>query len=308
MNNVSTSARPPLSAAWKARLCVWPLAAIFLIGGVAKLSSLGAFERYIVTHAMAPDLTWAAYEARLLIALELSVGLALLQRAWVHRFLLPATMVLLAGFSLFLAYLGFVKGETASCHCLGEWLPMSPLESLGKNLILIGVAWYGRRHTRHWPPGRWPVPVTMALVAVIAVFVFFPTRSRPGPDDGRDGSRFARFTAFSNGSVDLTEGTVIVGFMSLDCDHCRAVTRELVASADALPPVYLVCLGAESMVMEFQIETGSDFPYLIAEPGTYFEFIGNLPPRVYLLRDGKEVAHWDEAAFSVDAVQAAATP
>jgi hypothetical protein len=44
---------------------------------------------------------------------------------------------------------------------------------------------------------------------------------------------------------------------------------------------------------------------LLVPPDVFFSFIGDLPPRLYWLRDGQPLAFWDQAAFSLEAVAAA---
>ncbi|MEI7901830.1 MAG: MauE/DoxX family redox-associated membrane protein [bacterium] len=246
----------------------------------------------------------AAYAVRLLVAAERCLGLACFQRARFRHFTLPAIFGLLAPFSFYLAYLAFLRKDTGSCHCFGELIRMSPLESLFKNLALFGLVLYLFRKTRGWPAGSWRVPAGLAAASLLIVFLGFPARqigvhpSVATPSTGK--SRFAEFRGFSDGqAADLTTGTCLAVFVSLDCDHCRTLVTSLAEadSQNALPSTYLICLGETSKAPAFFRGTDADFPYLCVGPKTFFAFIGERPPRLYLLQHGQARAFWDNETF-----------
>jgi len=217
----------------------------------------------------------------------------------------PAVMAMLLGFSVYLGYLGFVKGDTSSCHCFGELIEMSPLHSLGKNLALLVIAAYVYRGSRDWPRGSWRIPAGLAAASVLVVGLGFPVRRIPVQAEGPTAVRapkespFARFREFDGSPVDLTLGTCLVVFVSLECEHCQALTTRLgeVTRQQALPPVYLVCYGDAGELPRFLAETGAEFPAACVEPEVFFEFIGKDPPRLYLLGDGQARAFWDVDTF-----------
>ena len=285
-------------------LAAWLLGFVFIVSAVAKLYSLGAVEVYVVQQNLLHSRVMAAYAVRLLVAAELCLGLACFQRAWFRHFTLPAIFGLLAFFSIYLAYLAFLRKDTGSCHCFGELIRMSPLESLFKNLALIGLVLYLFRKTREWPAGSWGVPAGLAAASLLIVLLGFPVRQidvHPSVETpSTEKSRFAEFRAFSDGqAADLTTGTCLAVFVSLDCDHCRALVTSLAEASgqNALPSTYLICLGETNEAPAFLQDTGADFPYLCAEPETFFAFIGELPPRLYLLQNGQARAFWDSETF-----------
>ena len=285
-------------------LAAWLLGFVFIVSAVAKLYSLGAVELYVVQQNLLHSRVMAAYAMRLLVAAELCLGLACFQRARFRHFTLPAIFGLLVFFSFYLAYLAFLRKDTGSCHCFGELIRMSPLESLFKNLALLGLVLYLFLKTRGWPAGSWRVPAGLAAVSLLIVFLGFPVRQigvHPSAENpSAEKSRFAEFRGFSNGqAADLTAETCLAVFVSLDCDHCRALVTRL-AEADsqqALPSTYLICLGEPNDAPAFFSSTGADFPYLCVKPETFFAFIGERPPRLYLLQRGQARAFWDTETF-----------
>jgi hypothetical protein len=53
-------------------------------------------------------------------------------------------------------------------------------------------------------------------------------------------------------------------------------------------------LGEESTLKQLRQQVQPGFPTILLEPLKFFEFIGEAPPRIYLVRDGRELQHWDE--------------
>ena len=304
--SVSTQSAFP----WRTVLPAWLLGLVFVGSAVAKMLALGPFEVYLVQQHLAPSREYAAVAARGLLALELFLGLACFARSGFRRFTLPAIMAMLAAFSLYLAYLAFVRKDTGSCHCFGELLPMSPLHSLCKNLALLALAGWLRRGTREWPAGSPAVPAVLAAASALIVFLGFPARPVAVEPDAAGTaagpSRFAVFHSLSDGRpAGLTTGTCLAVFVSLDCEHCRALVTRLaeVGRQQPLPPVRLICLGEAKDTPAFLAGTGADFPWLCAAPETFFGFIGERPPRLYLLQDGRPRAFWDTETFSPEQIR-----
>jgi hypothetical protein len=269
--------------------------------------SLGAFEIYLVQQHLLPSRELAAYAARLLLAVELFLGAACFLRAGFRRITLPLTLGMLTVFTLYLVYAAFVRKDTESCHCFGDLLPMSPKESIVKNLILLAMASYLALKTRGWPSGSWRAPAALAVICLVIVFAGLPIRHVPVLPEGKPTphgeSRFAGFRQFSNGlAANLTTGTCLVAFLSLDCDHCASLTARLGEDArqQRLPPLYAIFLGKPEEAPPFLKTANAEFPYLCAEPRVFYNFIGKRPPRVYLLQEGAARRYWDEETFDAD--------
>jgi hypothetical protein len=284
-------------------LSAWVLGGVFIVSAVAKLAALGAVELYVVQQNLLPSRELAAYAVRLLIAAELGLGLCCLQRAWWRRFTLPAIAGLLALFSVYLAYLAFWRHDSGSCHCFGELLRMSPRAALLKNLALLGLVLYLFRQTKGWPAGASYLPAGLMAASVLLVFLGSPVRQiaihASDETQPTTPSRFADFRAFHGQTADLTTGTCLTAFVSLDCEHCRALVTSLAEAGrqQALPATYLICLGETNAAPAFFQDTGADFPYLCVKPEQFFAFIAEKPPRLYLLQRGQPRAFWDHERF-----------
>jgi len=98
--------------------------------------------------------------------------------------------------------------------------------------------------------------------------------------------------------IDLGTGSQFVFFLSASCEHCEAAVpkiNDLIGTlGNDLPPVTGLVLGDEETLKQFRETTKPSFPTVLIDPMVFFEYIGDAPPRYVLVRQGKEVSHWDE--------------
>jgi thiol-disulfide isomerase/thioredoxin len=158
---------------WSVRIL---LALLFLVSGVAKLFPIWLFEKQLVDLDFA---SWcsAHYLSRGIVALELAIGIALLQKHYLRKLVLPVTIILLTIFSIHLLTEIFTKGFTAeNCGCFGSLIPMTPLQALVKNLIAIGLAvyLYAIDDYKRITGQRAIFPFTIYISAMLVVFALFP--------------------------------------------------------------------------------------------------------------------------------------
>ena len=110
---------------------------------------------------------------------------------------------------------------------------------------------------------------------------------------------FQKFTQFEYaGRVDLAAGEKTVAIFNLDCEHCQeAATQlaELERASTNFPKLYVLFYQEGSTtVSEFEQLTASAYPNAFIDMNTFFDLIGNSPPRIYHLKAGKVEAIWDE--------------
>ena len=148
--------------------------AMFIISGIAKMFPLWAFEKQMVDLGIC-DWCTAHWLARFIIAGELTLGIAILQRNFLRTLIIPAATLMLLGFCVHLSLQIYQSGgTTGNCGCFGQLIPMTPLEALIKNIITIGLLlflWF-----RHRAESRrnFLVPLSIFLFSALSVFVFFP--------------------------------------------------------------------------------------------------------------------------------------
>lgn len=267
------------------------LGAIFIFSAISKLLGVGLFEIAIVEQGLAATRVQAAYPARLLIAFELFLGITLFLPFFIKRFILPLVVVTLATFTILQGYQLTFGEQTLDCGCFGDMLPMSSAESLVKNIFLLGLSLWLLRVT-HEEKRNFVLPAILVVGSVTAVLLLAPVRRHYD-------NVFVKYTQFERaGRVDLTSGDKLVAVFNAECEHCQETAKqlqELTEQNSALPEIYVLLFSEnDAMISIFGEMTGVDYPYHLISEAEFFDLIGDSPPRIYWLRDGKIAAHWDE--------------
>ena len=101
---------------------------------------------------------------------------------------------------------------------------------------------------------------------------------------------------------DLAHGEYLVAMLSTSCDHCEEEIAHLneLAAIPEFPPVVALMLGDEDTLSALRERTELSFPAVLVEPLTFFQFVGDAPPRVIYVRDGRQIHYWDEKAPEVN--------
>jgi len=135
--------------AWSLRIIV---ALLFIVSAMAKLSkghlldspyfAISTFEVKQL-YPMGFSEGFAPYFSRVLIGIELALGLLLLQKNYLRKFIIPVTTLLLVVFIGHLSYVTFLMGgNTGNCGCFGELIPMTPIQAILKNIAAVGLLGY----------------------------------------------------------------------------------------------------------------------------------------------------------------------
>ncbi|NQZ69194.1 MAG: hypothetical protein HRT89_14130 [Lentisphaeria bacterium] len=271
------------------------ISALFIFAGFAKLNEDALINiRKAIIAATGLQYTTAEFLSRLLVALEIGIGIALIQKNYRKKILIPLVIVILTGFSIYL--IGNLSQE--DCGCFGSWLPITPKAALAKNIVLIIIAILVFKFHQPVESNKIVVPAFILFAALI--FTFSHQGMKKEPDN-----KFAAINELDT-KIDLTKGTRVLAFLNLSCDHCKDRATELAALADEFespPPVYYIFMGDPDTIEDFMGETGSDYPYLRIIATLFFEYIGEAPPRIYFIADGQEIRHWDNADFNIDQIK-----
>ena len=110
------------------------LGIVFILSASTKFFSLDEFEIYIFSHNFL-SLNISFIVARVLIGFELFTGILLISNIYFKQIRLFSILTLV-GFTVYLAIMA-IKGSGENCHCFGEFLKMTPIESILKNGILL---------------------------------------------------------------------------------------------------------------------------------------------------------------------------
>ena len=107
---------------------------MFVIAAILKLMSIDEFEIYIYSFNVL-DFLLTSFVSRIIIAGEFILGLFLILKVN-YKFTWNATMTVLILFTLFLIYVAIFRNDT-NCHCFGQLVELSPVESIIKNVIAM---------------------------------------------------------------------------------------------------------------------------------------------------------------------------
>lgn len=260
----------------------------FLFSAYTKAVGPGFFEITLMDQGIAPDRIIASYLARFFIGLEFALGFLMFLPFYVKR-LMQFTFFLLGGFTLHLIYLWSI-GDTDNCGCFGEMISMTPEQSIIKNMIMLAIAFVVFRSAQI-KKIKIIIPIVFSAATIISMWIILPIPNHKE-------FPFESFTHFeTRGRVDLSSGENLVAIFNLDCEHCQQAATELgelKRNQESFPELYVLYFQEGSTTVEdFESITQSSFPYDLIEVNTFFDLIGDSPPRVYYLKDGKVLGIWD---------------
>ncbi len=143
------------------------LALFFLVSALAKFIGIDSFEIYLYSLHLLP-LTACQVLARVVVAGELWLAIVLLS-GHRHRFALHCLLLALLLFTGVLALLA-LRGHSDNCHCMGELMAFSPMQSILKNAVLLLGALFVRRYDDGiTPPRRWVI--ILLVIATCEVMI-----------------------------------------------------------------------------------------------------------------------------------------
>ena len=152
------------------------LGATFIFSGIAKLDSIFQFEQAIFKAGVS---NWdlIPYLSRFTIAFEIFLGFCFFHTEGLKKFTIPATFIMLAIFCIHLGYTILTEGGlTGNCGCFGEKVPMTPLSSLIKNIVTLGILVYLYKAPNEKPVREVFIPLSLGALSFIFVFFFFPVK------------------------------------------------------------------------------------------------------------------------------------
>ncbi len=267
------------------------LGGTFIFSAYSKIITPGLFEILLIDSGFFESRLLAGYFTRLLIGFELALGLLIFQPNYLKKFIIPVSIALLGGFTLYLGYTGIILGDKENCGCFGELIKMTPVESIFKNIVFLIVAVLLYKKVKSKKTKK-VLPIAITIVSFVLIFLVAPINNYQD-------FQFEKYTNFEGyGRVDLAEGDNFVAVFNLDCDHCQEAATDiwdLQSQNQDIPEMFVLFYLEGGFTVEYFNEmTGSQFPYSIIDENTFFDLIGNSPPRIYWLQNGEVKEIWDE--------------
>uniref|UniRef100_A0AA94JNV4 Protein tlpB n=2 Tax=Flavobacteriaceae TaxID=49546 RepID=A0AA94JNV4_9FLAO len=122
----------------------------------------------------------APWFSRILIGIEMALGILILQNNYLKKVIIPATITLLIVFIIHLSYETFINGgNSGNCGCFGELIPMTPIEAIIKNfiaIIILGLILFMLPKDNTQIHKIWPINL-ITLVSILIIFILAPIKS-----------------------------------------------------------------------------------------------------------------------------------
>lgn len=277
---------------------------LFLSSAILKLLPIEAFEKTINATGYFNKCA-VPYVARGIIILEVLLGVLILQRHFLKKFIITGSILLLVIFCLHLGLLLLTGGNVGNCGCMGELIPMTPIQAIVKNLIALALLVYlylkssADTHQRH----RY---MLLAFIAISGIIIYqYPVTCCCNEVSGQT----SIFTKYINPSFETDQGLKVVALFNTTCDHCMEVGKQLASysAANAAPPMH-VLFGSDSdahgnelksEIDNFFVQTGHTWEFDTLEWPVFSNFIENYPPRVIILNDGKIIGDFEGETFEI---------
>ena len=291
---------------------------LFLISAVAKLYpspyfAISTFEvKQLYPMGFSED--FAVFFSRILIGIELALGILLLQNNFLRRIVVPATMLMLVVFTVHLTIDTIqTGGNSGNCGCFGSLLPMTPIEAIIKNvvaIILLIIYLYVTPKSTKEGNNFW-VLSTITFASILALFMLAPIQPKvaevatetietqptepvaitpaeptvaeevpaevvkPVVVDEPAKVKSGYAQYFSN----IDQGKKILALFVPGCEHCRDVAKELTEMKKKdknFPQIQVVFMNEEpEKIPDFFSFAGATYPYKIIEVIPFWKLLGS---------------------------------
>lgn len=293
------------------------LGLVFLYSGYSKLLPLiETFEFTFVDIGIGNWYT-APVIARLLIGLEIFIGVLLIACYNLKKFTLPLTFGLLLFFIAYLTVSIVMSGNSGNCGCFGEHLRMTPLQAIVKNVVMIALGLLIYLLFEGWKIKYNKLLLSLIAVTAIAVpFILNPVDYSYTSNNLEEKINYPLeldLLYHPEDSVkveipktDLRKGKQVLAFISLTCQHCRVAAKKfrLIKKNNPELPIYFVLNGDTANYKAFIEDTKADnIPGSYCLGKTFIQLASTQLPRIYYLDNSvvvKKVDYFELNQYSIE--------
>ena len=198
------------------------LGLFFVVSAIAKVQEFDQLELYIFSFGWL-SLGVSFWVARLLVAVECIVGAALVFNIR-RRATSWSALGLVVVFSAFLGY-AMLVGRGDNCHCMGEFIEMSPEQSLLKNVVLFLALGFIL-------PQRGGLILRGWACAAISIVVFGAICIISPPDNINPHLSYDKVLNTAHfDSLSTAQGRRIVCLYSTECPYCELASSKIASIA-----------------------------------------------------------------------------
>lgn len=280
-----------LTLSWIIRVLI---ALLFIVSAYAKIYhepsayfSITTFEAKQLV-PLGFDSFIAAIFSRILIALELSLGVFILLPYRFIKLVLPATIALLIVFCIHLGIQIYLTGNSGNCGCFGALLPMTPLEAIIKNILALGLLLALYRLPVNESKNKNSIFILIGLyfLFVISMFLYLPIKKSQdvipsieidlNPENEANAPLKVK-SEFGDALPFADNGKVLLCFFAAGCDHCRSTIKSIDSLANIIsdfPKVEIVFMDEEvEKIPEFFEFTATEYRYRILDIASFYNVL-----------------------------------
>jgi len=274
------------------------LGMVFVFSAYVKLYPIELFELTFIDAGIS---NWviAPYIARLFIATEFFLGFLLIFNLYLNRITLKLTLCMLVLFTVYLIILILTEGNSGNCKCFGNFISLTPLESIVKNIIMAGIIFilykfhkgFQFRFSRMAASGILIISLALPFIlnppdAFISEKIF--NADKVNYDLGLD-------VLYNNPKVkapaeELRKGKHIIAFMSMTCPHCRigAYKLHIIKKKNPGIPMFIILNGDIEDLKPFEDDTkATNIPYTILLGQDFIKIAGVQLPAIFWVNNGQ---------------------
>ncbi len=269
---------------------------LFIVSAATKIYPMEPFEYQFVDIGIA---TWktAPYFARFFIGLEFFLGMLLILNIALRKFTLKFAIALLSFFCIYLTYKIYTEGNAGNCGCFGEYITMTPLQGILKNIVLIATCsvCFFSTEKDFWIPKWKKIIIPVLLVSSMCLgFFIYPVDVKFSSTMDKNSINYKvplelMYSSFQKDKpkIDLTKGKHIIAFLSLTCQHCKIAAQKINVMHKKNPaiPFYLALNGDKILLTKFfdHTHTASIPHNLFLGPQDWLQIAGmSLPIIMYI--------------------------
>lgn len=288
------------------------IGSVFIIAAILKLLTIDEFEIYIYSFDIFNFLVTTIF-SRLLIAGELILGLFLVFKVR-YRLSWSVTLSVQILFTLFLTYVAIFRND-ANCHCFGDIVELSPIESIVKNCLVIVMLFFikEKRSDEEHQNRRLKLMIQgLTFLVLVLVFVVSPPDSiyKMIYSSHKDVSSINLQQSFDEvvkidfndeemtfdtiSSFEPVEGRQMIAIVSSGCKYCGLAMKKLSLIMNKndidTDAVDIFIWGSEGGICDFRQETMTeDFSYWHIMPNKAIDITYGRFPLFIWMEDKKIV-------------------
>jgi len=272
------------------------IGANFLLSAYAKIPSIEVFG-WTIAESTPFNWTIAEWLARLIIGLEIFLGLLFTFQLFIKKIAIPFATFLLLLFSIYLVYILMIYGNEPNCGCYGEMIPLSTKESLVKNGIILLLLLMANKFKFDFN-----IRLYKWLAFVFLIFSFgYPFYADPPASITIFNKQEITNKEFPLHWIEKKENYLknrkkIVAMVSPTCKYCKKAAKRMSIIKKRNPevPFQLVMAGHRDHLQAFIEETRSEnIPLIFIDSIPHFQEMNgrNGVPTIKWLEDSTVIKH-----------------